>query len=308
MERFTRSLMGNSHIDSPNETVLHRIASSYSSAMIVACDSGALSYDLYMKVRCLPETFTRLQIKSSYDINVNGDANLDNPNLLTATDKHGKQLIVKVLKISDDPRLTLEDRKSLVAEEVRVCKILSLGDSLLAFAKMSAIEVMHNDICISALVMPRYLTTVAQSAKFYEEVINREGLRLVTAVDYMHSKRLVHMDIKGSNIFVGSEDGCSWFLGDFGSSRPCGEKVSSTTYSFCNIDTRGKPALPQYDWYMLLVAILIESLDNKHDWNTQLKKESSDLICDDKLKTLLSTRLEGCLGEVLRTILGRLDS
>lgn len=85
-------------------------------------------------------------------------------------------------------------------------------------------------------------------------------------------------------------------------------KVLSTTYSFCNVDSRGKPALPQYDWYMLLVAILIESLDNKHDWNTQLKQESSDLICDDKLKTLLSTRLEGCLGEVLRTILGRLDS
>ena len=119
MERFTRSLMEYSHISSPNQTILHRIASSYSSAMIVACDSGVLSYDLYMKVRCLPETFTRLQIKSSYDINVNGDANLDNPNLLTATDKHGKQLIVKVLKISDDPRLTLEDRKSLVADEVQ---------------------------------------------------------------------------------------------------------------------------------------------------------------------------------------------
>ena len=66
--------------------------------MVVACDSCELSYDLYKKVEDLPETFTRLQIKDAYMINVNGDASLDNPNLLSAVHKNGQQLIVKVLK------------------------------------------------------------------------------------------------------------------------------------------------------------------------------------------------------------------
>ena len=61
---------------------------------------------------------------------------------------------------------------------------------------MSAIELMHGDIVISALVMPRYLTTIALSAKFFDEVINREGMRLVIAIKYLHSKNLVHMDTR----------------------------------------------------------------------------------------------------------------
>ena len=307
MERFTRSLARGSYINDPNVKVLHRIASSYSTAMVVACDSCELSYDLYKKVEDLPETFTRLQIKDAYMINVNGDASLDNPNLLSAVHKNGQQLIVKVLKINDDARLSIEDRKSLVAAEVRVCEVLGLKDTSLAFAEMSAIEVMHGDIVISALVMPRYLTTIALSAKFFDEVINREGMRLVTAIDYLHSKKLVHMDIKGSNIFVGTEDRCPWRLGDFGSTRPIGENVLSTTYNFCYVDSRGSPALPKYDWYMLLVAILIESLEDKHSWNTHLKQESKDLICEKKLKTLFSSRLQGCLREVLSAIVNRLD-
>lgn len=59
---------------------------------------------------------------------------------------------------------------------------------------------------------------------------------------------------------------------------------------------------------MLLVAILIESLDNKRDWITHLQQESSDLICDEKLNTLLNTRLEGCPKDVLLTIIDRLNS
>ena len=51
--------------------------------MVVACDSCELSYDLYKKVEDLPETFTRLQIKDVYMINVNVDVSLDNSNLLT---------------------------------------------------------------------------------------------------------------------------------------------------------------------------------------------------------------------------------
>jgi serine/threonine protein kinase len=305
--RFTESLKKCSHIRNPSQKVLERIVKSYSTAMIVACDSSQYSYDLYTTVRDLPETFTRLLIDHSYDIIVNGDANLENPNLLSATDKQGNQRIVKVLKVNDDARLSLDDRKSLVEQEVLVCEILSLKDTSLAFASMVAIEVMHGDIRISALVMPRYLTTVAQSAKFYDEIINREGLRLVDALDYMHSKQLVHMDVKGTNIFVGSEAGCPWRIGDFGSCRKLGENVLSTTYFFCNVDARGKPALPKYDWYMLLVAILIESLDDKHSWAQRLKMISSDLICDVKLKQLLNEKLKGNLRQVLVVIANKLE-
>jgi serine/threonine protein kinase len=115
---------------------------------------------------------------------------------------------------------------------------------------------------MSALVMPRCLTTVSQSAKFYDEVINREGLCLVTALDYIHDKGLIHLNVKGSNIFVGKESGSPWCMGDFYSSRQVGEPVLSTTFFFYKKDIRKTPALAEYDWYMLLVVILIESLDD----------------------------------------------
>jgi serine/threonine protein kinase len=276
--------------------------------MMIACDSADYSYNLYLKIRDLPETFTRLQIKKLFKIILNGDAYLDNPALLTATDISGSQLIVKVLKINDDFQLSIEERQSLVAQEVLACTTLGLEDNPLAFANISVIEVSHGIIVMSALVMPRYLTTVAQSAKFYDEIINREGLRLVTALDYMHEKGLIHLDIKGSNIFIGKETGSPWCIGDFGSSRRVGETVLSTTFFFYKKDIRKTPALAEYDWYMLLVVILIESLDDKHSWAEHLKQESScDFICDVMLKKLLKEKLKGVLRDVLLAIVKRLD-
>jgi hypothetical protein len=80
-----------------------------------------------------------LEIKKLYNINLNGDAYLDNPALLTATDKNGSQLIVKVLKINDDFQLSLDERQLQVAQEVLACTILGLNESLLAFANISVI-------------------------------------------------------------------------------------------------------------------------------------------------------------------------
>lgn len=305
-EKFRASVVNHHVVSRPNEKVLNRIALSYATAMMVACEVPELAHDLYRKIKDLPETFTRLQISLEHHINLNGEANLGNPNLLSAVDMSGNQLVVKVLKINDDARLGLEERRTLIAQEMSACDILGLQNTLLPFANIEVIKVQHDNIIFSALKMPKYVNTVASSAKFFYSTLNREGLRLVEAIAYMHSKNLVHMDIKGANIFIGAGSGGPWHLGDFGSSRKIGDLVLSTTFFFYKEDVLGKPALPEYDWYMFLVVILIESLADKHCW-TALQQESTKHICDVKLRRLFHDMLSGELGQLLRVIADKLE-
>ena len=50
-----------------------------------------------------------------------------------------------------------------------------------------------------SLKMPCYLTVLSDNTKMWTDHLIREGLRLVEAVEYMHSRKV---DIKESNIFV----------------------------------------------------------------------------------------------------------
>jgi serine/threonine protein kinase len=91
---------------------------------------------------------------------------------------------------------------------------------------------------------------------------------MIDALEYMHSLDLVHMDVKGSNIFI--DQAGDWFLGDFGSTCVKGETVITSTPSFYPTNLGGVSAYPKYDWFMLLVAILIEMMPKKQEWYTEL--------------------------------------
>jgi serine/threonine protein kinase len=76
----------------------------------------------------------------------------------------------------------------------------------------------------------------------------------------MHGKGLVHLDVKGANIFIDANT--NWLLGDFGSCRPIGEIVLSSTDIFFHRRILGLKAQRAYDIYMLLVTFLIQALDD----------------------------------------------
>ena len=56
------------------------------------------------------------------------------------------------------------------------------------------------------------------SPRCWPRELLEEGIRMREAVQFMHQRGVVHMNIKASNIFISAADG-QWYLGDFGSSK-----------------------------------------------------------------------------------------
>jgi serine/threonine protein kinase len=117
---------------------------------------------------------------------------------------------------------------------------------------------------VYAILMPRYSTSVAKSPKFLPRNLLVQFSKLVEALNYMHLKGIVHLDIKADNIFVDAEG--EWVLGDFGSCKRIDQIVGSTTPLYHYERISGQKAKPAFDYYMLLVTLLIELLPDKHDF------------------------------------------
>ena len=105
--------------------------------------------------------------------------------------------------------------------------------------------------------------TLSDYPRAFPNVIEMRGRPLVDAVHYMHGKGIVHMDIKADNIFIGADK--SWVLGDFGSSKNRGDIVTtSNLVHFVHFPLYF--AEPKYDYFMLLLVFLKESLEKKRSW------------------------------------------
>jgi serine/threonine protein kinase len=107
-----------------------------------------------------------------------------------------------------------------------------------------------------ALLMPRFPSSLEDLPQLNEKLLLRGGLRLKMALDFMHSKGLVHADIKSSNCMV-KETG-DWYLSDFGSSLKIGEKITSCTEMFSPEPIMFQMAKPRHDWMLLLVLLSVE--------------------------------------------------
>ena len=112
--------------------------------------------------------------------------------------------------------------------------------------------------------MPWYTTTLNKLPTNDFPYLLKQGRRLMNALEYIHAHGFVHMDIKGMNVFVASNGNC--FLGDFGSCKPIAELVTSTTFQFYFEDVTSKPADVKYDWFMFMLMILIESLEDRREY------------------------------------------
>lgn len=56
--------------------------------------------------------------------------------------------------------------------------------------------------CFTLLVMPMYFCTLASTPYMSDEVLEREMRRMVKALEWVHSKGYVHMDVKVSQVRV----------------------------------------------------------------------------------------------------------
>jgi serine/threonine protein kinase len=108
------------------------------------------------------------------------------------------------------------------------------------------------------LIMPWYTSSLNKCPSGNFTNIAIQGKRIMSALEYIHGEGYVHLDVKGTNIFVTSDK--MWYLGDFGSCKPIGQRVTSSTFQFCYENIAFQTAKVIYDWFMFLLLVLIETL------------------------------------------------
>jgi hypothetical protein len=104
--------------------------------------------------------------------------------------------------------------------------------------------------------MPRYSVCLNHFSSPLKPIAAAQILvQIYDALDCLHKAGLAHLDVKPSNIFVDLDGAC--FLGDFGSVRPLGSRVSSTTPEFLPAHMRWNSRISsvEHDLWMLLVTI-----------------------------------------------------
>ena len=268
------ALLQKANITVPNEMIILQICKSAYN-LNLACSSTTYAFNIYQEYKSLPKTFTCECITQSLGINVNGPALGDaKPLIMSAIGSDGEPLMVKLLRFNPDALLSLPERQQLLDMEVQACEVLNLSDEDKGVSLIQAEIVdinlpvpalnIYSQGKIKAMVMPRYATTIAQSPKFPSKIIIREGRKIFEALKFMHGRGVVHMDVKGDNILLDQKG--NWLLGDFGSCRFIGDLILSTTEIFYHSKLLRTPALPKYDYFMLLVVLLIESLPDKHSF------------------------------------------
>lgn len=295
----------------PDEKVLCRIALNYT-AQLAAVDTDELCFDLYQSVKALPSTITRMQIAKQCGITLNGPAYENNPNLLVANDDFGRPSVVKVLKVREGTRSYAIRKEESQREELAV-ELLQLSNpsNLRAFVHAEVMTIIQqideDEFMFKALKMPRYHVLI-QCASFSMNIIAREGRRLVEAVAFIHAQGYVHMDIKGSNICVDTSG--QWLLGDFGSVCPIGSPVTSSTIFLCKENVIGLQAHPKYDWFMLLVTLMIETLEDRNAFQQFLYDNShraDNFISENRLRELIRRITCAELLSVIGSILDNLQ-
>lgn len=226
--------------------------------------------------------------------------------MIQADDEYGRPWVVKVLKAREglfDTRIIESQR------EAQACELLELSNDSndKALIRAELISITREKCSFKVLKMPQYNVLVERAS--YEAVhIAQQGQRLIEAVQFIHQKEFIHMDIKGSNIFVDVNG--QWLLGDFGSICPIGFPVSSCTTMFCKENVIGLNAQPKFDWFMLLIVLMIETLEDRHAFLSALydSPNSQEVhVSESKLRSLILGITCEPLRVVVRDILERLD-
>jgi serine/threonine protein kinase len=132
---------------------------------------------------------------------------------------------------------------------------------------------------------------------FSQEVILEQGRAIAYTFEYMHSKNIIHSNVKPGNIFI--ETNGRWVLGDYGSTAKIGEKVHSFTQNYTHRDF--VVAKRGIDWYML-TSTLMECLVGFESFSNNSRVDDKKLR--EQVKNIDYTELK----EFLEGLLSKFDS
>jgi serine/threonine protein kinase len=218
----------------------------------------SVAYDLYELATALPGTSTNILIKEQTEISIDGPFSEQAGNILTAVNNEGVPLLVKVLRGTE-------------TNEAAACSLLELHNAEteqrgLAHVEVKMVSNSADDMRgtdITALIMPQYARTLSDMPQLPINAIRKNIPRIISALQFIHSRGLVHMDVKSANIFVTYRG--EWVLGDFDATVNVGGPILKYTERFypnkldyaCpteqNPAQRTKvPATTSIDYYMLL--------------------------------------------------------
>jgi len=282
-------LLSQGGITRPKENVVAKIQASFAAQLLLNIHSVDSAMHFYRTIDDLPSTLTMNIVEGQAGVSISGPLSHDKPMILAGVRANGTAVVIKLLYTGLDDARRLEFRKGEIEHEVECCSKLYQADRDIALvpsevvtldAPQEFVRQSRTTGRFQALLMPRYLDSVARGPTFPRMVIAREARRLVDALQYMHRVAgFVHMDVKGDNVFF--DNSGAWFLGDFGSACMIGGRIRSSTFTFYH-GALGDVALPRYDWFMLLVLLLIE-LGEKDKWSLRFMDSGQGRVSYDKV-------------------------
>ena len=302
-----KTSLAQSGINAPAKHLLDTLVRRFPMRLsVVAGDVGG-ALDLYEEMKALPSTTTTARMKEESQIHLNGPASAENVNILIGSRSDKTPVMVKILiATANHPKLPFSALSEACRKEAKVCEKLGLSSTALPFVRSEVVDIGDsNGLFRKAIIMPTYVRTVADSARLWPASLNDGSSRMIQALRHMHSLDLVHMDVKGSNILI--DQAGDWYLGDFGSARDVNEAISTTTPSFYPVSLCGLPAHPKYDWFMLLVTILIELMPKKQEWAKELCDTDRNVVtfprvAQSLVNALSSSDVSGPLKSMLSDI------
>ena len=310
MEKIVASLQ-KCHINTRNAStisVLQRLARNDRN-LEVGCVNTELALSTYENVKEAAGTETKSCIGTEIGMKVNGSVFDDFPFILSARNAANESKLVKILRVPDGSA-SLSSRQQDVRYEAESVKFVH--DSIVPMERKTIS--IDNELARKAncregdnevLIMPWYSSTLNKHPSQLLAWIAIEGRRILEALQYLHSHPeggFAHMDVKAMNVFVDHNNRC--FLGDFGSCKPLGEPITSCSITFCWEDVRGQQAHPKYDYFMLLLMLLIECLEDRRTYISAFYEQNANFASVAKVVEAAETRImSDSTPEALQTLL-----
>lgn len=132
---------------------------------------------------------------------------------------------------------------------------------------------------LHVLVMPRFAGSLATPIrKLSSKCIFTNCQRIITAINWIHQRGYVHMDVKEANIFISTNG--NWHLGDFGSCVRLDRPIVSYTRWYYKAWLRLDDTHAQFehDWYMFAVSLLAQALIENNEHNEPKRTNINDRL------------------------------
>jgi hypothetical protein len=269
-------------INRPNADILSRLQS-LKHDIFMTCEIPFDATTWYLWAKSYPQTLTRGAFHRATGYQLGGMHPIYN-NIFIAGDRHGRSFMYKLVP-------------SEQASEVQFANELRGGPYLVCYSYETSESYDetgqgNSPTKLRGLLMRQYNRSLfGEAFQICQEVLFERCKAMILAVNYIHKKGIVHVDLKESNIFM--MDGV-WFIGDFGSCVKYGDPVKTFTPGMYLLsELVGTSAKWHYDWFMLAVIfahqlnVKAEAIESQgDDYRTRII-EVFNIVTIPELKDLL---------------------